>query len=60
MSTESAPVRAATWARRGLTHPGTLAGCVVAGTVTVIFQREATAAALLSGVVAGFGLSGSV
>ncbi|MDP8960124.1 MAG: hypothetical protein M3N32_00595 [Actinomycetota bacterium] len=51
---------AATWTRRGLTHPGLLAGVVAAAAVVAILQREDIPAVLLSGVVVGVGLSGSV
>ncbi|MDP8927906.1 MAG: hypothetical protein M3O70_04820 [Actinomycetota bacterium] len=53
-------MNAATWARRRLAHPGLLAGVVVAAAVGAIVEREDVAAVLLSGVVVGFGLSGSV
>ncbi len=43
-----------------LTHPGLTAGIMVVATGAATLRREAIAAALLSGIVVGFGLSGSV
>lgn len=43
-----------------LTHPLLTAGLMVATTGAAVLQRDVVPAALLSGVVAGFALSGSV
>ncbi len=59
MRTEST-TRAPSYLRWWLTHPGLAAGLMVVGTGGAILLREAVAAALLSGLVVGFALSGSV
>ncbi len=51
---------ARSYPRWWLTPPGLTAGLLVVGTGAAILLREVVAAALLSGIVAGFGLSGSV
>lgn len=55
-STASAPP----YVRWRVTHPVLTAGVMVAATGVALLQGEVVATALLSGVVAGFALSGSV
>ncbi len=51
---------AQSYLRLWLTHPGLTAVLMVVGTGIAILLREAVAAALLSGLVVGLALSGSV
>lgn len=60
LSPASAAAADPSYAKWSLTRPGTAAGIMVVAAGAAILQREPLAAASLSGVVVGFGLSGSV